>query len=103
MAITPYGFLPTTLDEIFNATVESAILSITFCNITTVQRKITLHISGTYAAEDWNTAAVIYLNGENSFSWSGDEKLVLAAGEKLWAKADGANAVTAIICYKEIG
>jgi hypothetical protein len=105
MSIRLAGFLTTSVIGIFSNTggSETAILSINFCNITTSQRKITLYCLGPTSPDDEKIIAIIYLNGENSFSWSGDEKLLLDTDDVIAAKADANSAVTATVCYKVIG
>jgi len=106
MAIVAPGLLSTSAADIFDNTggSETAILSINFCNITTSQRKITLYaVPPSGSPGDTNTIAIIYLNGENSFSWSGDEKLVIEEDAFIAAKADAGSAVAVVVCYKVIG
>lgn len=104
MSMTAGTQLGTSASAIFTATGENAILSIIFCNTTTAQKKVTLYrYPSGGSASDSTTLAIVYINGENSFTWSGDEKLLLDNGDVLAAKADAATSVSAQVCYKVIG
>lgn len=90
---------------LLTATAETAVLSVIFHNTTATTRMVTLNSykSGGASGTAADQIAVIYINGYNTFTYSGDEKLLIDTGDVLEAKCDAAAAVNAKVCYKVIG
>lgn len=95
--------LGATATSILTATADSAVVSIIFYNADTTTRTVTLYAypSGGSTGDE-TTIAKFDIPPEDTFIWTGDEKLMLETSGIISALCDVASKVTATINYLEL-
>lgn len=103
MSLSTAVQLGTTETTILTATAETAILSIIFYNSSATVKTVTLYLypSGGSASAT-TTIAKFDISAYNTFSWSGDEKIIVDTGSIVSALADTTASVSVTAVYKAI-
>jgi len=96
--------LGVTETSLLTATLESAIISILFCNTSTTDKTVTIYAypSGGSAGDGSTILKDLTIPAGDTFIWSGQEKIILDVGDVVSGLADVATSVTATINYKTI-
>ena len=101
MALSTNAQLGTSETTIYTPASESAVLSIIFYNSTATTKTVTCYAYPTGgSASATTTLFKIDIAAYNTFTWSGDEKFVLATSDKISAIADTATSVSVVAVYK---
>ena len=79
----------------------NAVLSIIFCNTSASSKFITLYVysSGGSAGDNTTVVKNLEIPAEDTWIWTGDEKIILEASGVISGIADVASSITATINY----